>query len=197
MKTATLIGAPASSAATFWNILLKDDSFSTVRVLVRRPLDISHPKLPVVVLDFADLAAFKTGIAGSDAVFCAVGTTNAKVKGDKVAYRKVDYDIPVNAARFCAETGVRRVPAGVAGGRRQQGANFYHQAQRRGGRGGECPEHPVHRHLPAIHAAGPPQGVATYGIDRPGHFPTRSGSSFHRNTSPLSIRCGPRDDRGS
>ena len=59
----------------------------------------------MLVLDFADQAALKSSIAGSDAVFCAVGTTQKKVKGDKIAYRKVDYDIPVHAAQFCAETG--------------------------------------------------------------------------------------------
>ncbi len=38
-------------------------------------------------------------MAGADAVFCAVGTTNSKVQGDKELYKKVDYDIPVFAAK--------------------------------------------------------------------------------------------------
>ena len=39
-------------------------------------------------------------------VFSAVGTTQKKVKGDKNAYRKVDFDIPVNAAKAAAKFGV-------------------------------------------------------------------------------------------
>lgn len=56
------------------------------------------------LVNFDDPESVKLAIDGSDAVFCAIGTTQKKVGGDKVAYRKVDYDIPVNAARFCAET---------------------------------------------------------------------------------------------
>jgi hypothetical protein len=31
-----------------------------------------------------------------DCIFCCIGTTQEKVKEDKEAYRKVDYDIVVN-----------------------------------------------------------------------------------------------------
>jgi uncharacterized protein YbjT (DUF2867 family) len=58
-------------------------------------------------------------------VFCAVGTTNAKVKGDKAAYRKVDYDIPVNAARYCSETGVPAFLLVSSVGANAKGGNFY------------------------------------------------------------------------
>jgi uncharacterized protein YbjT (DUF2867 family) len=125
MKTATLIGASGLIGSHILDILLNDDSFAIVRVLVRRPITISHPKLQVIVNDFADKAAFKSGIAGSDAVFCAVGTTNKKVKGDKAAYRKVDYDIPVNAARYCSETGVPAFLLVSSVGANTKGGNFY------------------------------------------------------------------------
>jgi uncharacterized protein YbjT (DUF2867 family) len=92
---------------------------------VRRPVVFNHPKISVLVIDFADEAAFKAGIAGCDAVFCAVGTTNKKVKGDKTAYRKVDYDIPVNAARLCAETGCRQFLLVSSVGANSKGGNFY------------------------------------------------------------------------
>jgi uncharacterized protein YbjT (DUF2867 family) len=36
-------------------------------------------------------------------VFCSVGTTQKKVNGNQIEYRKVDYDIPVKAAKFCEE----------------------------------------------------------------------------------------------
>jgi uncharacterized protein YbjT (DUF2867 family) len=60
-----------------------------------------------------------------DAVFCAIGTTNKKVKGDKDAYRKVDYDIPVNAARYCAMLGCRVFVLVSSVGANSQSKNFY------------------------------------------------------------------------
>ena len=125
MHTATIIGSTGLIGGHLLNQLLQDDDIATVRALVRRSLKTSHPKLQVVVIDFSDLAAFKEGIRGSDAVFCAVGTTNKKVKGDKTAYRKVDYDIPVNAARFCAETGGKKILLVSSVGADSRSGNFY------------------------------------------------------------------------
>ena len=76
-----------------------------IRLVVRQPVEFNHPSVRTVVIDFSDNESFKSAIAGSDAIFCAVGTTQKKVKGDSAAYYKVDYDIPVNAAQFCEETG--------------------------------------------------------------------------------------------
>ncbi len=124
-KTAALIGATGLIGSHLLKCLQDDDDFKTIRVLVRRPVAINDPKVKVMVIDFADEAAFKAGIAGCDAVFCAVGTTNKKVKGDKAAYRKVDYDIPVNAARFCAETGCPQFLLVSSVGANSKGGNFY------------------------------------------------------------------------
>ncbi len=105
-KITTLIGSTGLIGSHILDQLLRDESIETVRILVRRPVDIRHPKLETRVIGFADLEAFREGIRGSESVLCAVGTTNARVKGDRAAYRRVDFDIPVNAAQFCAETGV-------------------------------------------------------------------------------------------
>ncbi len=99
-KTATLIGATGLIGAQILQQLLEDPYFSSINVLVRRPIDLAHPKVKVILLDFANEASYQAAIAGSDVVFCSVGTTLKQVNGDMVAYRKIDYDIPVNAAGF-------------------------------------------------------------------------------------------------
>lgn len=124
-KTAALIGATGLIGGHILELLQADDDFTTVRVIVRRPMDIKHPKIQVLVIDFEDESAFKAGIAGCDAVFVAVGTTQRKVKGDKAAYRKVDYDIPVNAARFCEESGCPNFLLVSSVGANAKGGNFY------------------------------------------------------------------------
>ena len=104
LKTATVIGATGLIGGHLVEQLQADETFANIRVIVRRPVRFSQRKVEVKLVNFADPESFKLAMEGSDVVFCAVGTTQAKVKGNKEAYRKVDYDIPVNAARFCAET---------------------------------------------------------------------------------------------
>jgi uncharacterized protein YbjT (DUF2867 family) len=124
-KTAALIGATGLIGNHLMDLLLNDKEFSEVRLLVRRPLPVSNPKAKVLVIDFEDETAFKNSINGCDAVFVAVGTTQRKVKGDKAAYRKVDYDIPVNAARFCEESGCQNFLMVSSVGANAKGGNFY------------------------------------------------------------------------
>lgn len=124
-QTAAIIGSTGLIGSHILDLLLNDKSFASIRLLVRRPVSITHPKVKVIVIDFEDDKAFKEGIAGCEAVFVAVGTTQKKVKGDKTAYRKVDYDIPVNAARFSAETGVKQFLLVSSVGADSHSNNFY------------------------------------------------------------------------
>jgi uncharacterized protein YbjT (DUF2867 family) len=123
--TATLIGATGLIGGYLLDELLKDDDFTTVRILVRRPVEFSHPKLEKKLVDFSDAESFRLGLEGSQLVFCAVGTTQKKVKGDKDAYRKVDYDIPVNAARFSKLCGCEVFVLVSSVGASKQSNNFY------------------------------------------------------------------------
>lgn len=122
---ATLIGATGLIGNYILEELLIDDFYHAVRVLIRRPLEFTHPKLEKKLLDFADAESFQLALAGSDVVFCAIGTTQKKVKGDKAAYRKVDYDIPVNAARFCKMTGCSTFILVSSVGANSKSNNFY------------------------------------------------------------------------
>ena len=105
-QTATLIGASGLIGSHLLQLLLKDSTYSTVKIIVRRPQLLRDSKLQEIVIDFEDKKALEQAIAGSAVVFSAVGTTQKKVKGDKNAYRKVDFDIPVNAAKAAAKFGV-------------------------------------------------------------------------------------------
>ena len=124
-KTAVLIGATGLIGSHLLNLLQDDDHYSEIRLLVRRPLLVSHPKLKVIVINFEDDRAFAKGIEGSDTVFIAVGTTQKKVKGDLNAYRKVDFDIPVNAAKFCTEAGCNSFLLVSSVGADSHSSNFY------------------------------------------------------------------------
>lgn len=123
--TATLIGATGLIGGHLLEKLLADDRFGTVRILLRRPLDLQHPKLEKKLVDFEDPESFRIALEGSDVIFCAVGTTQKKVKGDLTAYRKVDFDIPVNAARLGKLTGCETIVVVSSVGANSGSRNFY------------------------------------------------------------------------
>lgn len=124
-KTATVIGATGLIGGHLVDLLVNDPGFSTIRLLVRREVTYPDPGIEVRVVDFSDQESFRSGIAGSDVVFCAVGTTQKKVGGNRKEYRKVDYDIPVNAAKFCKETGCRVFLVVSSVGASSSSRNFY------------------------------------------------------------------------
>ncbi len=123
--TAAIIGATGLIGGHLAELLSKDEHFTTIRLITRRAPETVPAGAEVVVIDFDDQDAFRSAIAGSDAVFCAVGTTRKKVKGDMDAYRKVDHDIPVNAARHCSETGCRHYSLVSSVGASAKSSNFY------------------------------------------------------------------------
>ncbi len=106
--TATLIGATGLIGNYLLEEILNDPFYDTVRILIRRPLDINHPKLEKKIVDFNDSDSLLVALSNSDVVFCSIGSTMKKVKGDKEAYRKIDFDIPVHLARFCKMTGCEK-----------------------------------------------------------------------------------------
>lgn len=105
-QTVTLLGATGLVGSRLLKILLNDPLYSQVNVITRRATGVTHPKLNEVILDFSNLKAMDPYFAGNETVFCAIGTTNKKVEGDKHQYQKVDYDIQIHAAKAAAAAGV-------------------------------------------------------------------------------------------
>ena len=123
--TATLVGATGLIGSYLLEVLLNDPWFDTVRILIRRPMDITHAKLEKKIVDFNDSDSVLVALSNSDVAFCAIGSTMKKVKGDKDAYRKIDYDIPVNLARFCKMTGCEKFILVSSAGANFKSMNFY------------------------------------------------------------------------
>ena len=123
--TAVVLGATGMIGELLVQQLLADPGFSKVRILVRRPLQISHAKLEMVVTNFSNLNEYKNNIGAGDCIFCCIGTTMRQVKGDKVLYRSIDYDIPVNAAKFGKAAGFTSYLLVSAVGANASASNFY------------------------------------------------------------------------
>ena len=123
--TATLVGATGLIGSYLLKELLNEPYFDTVRILIRRPIDITHPKLEKKIVDFNDSDSLLVAVSNSDVLFCAIGSTMKKVKGDKEAYRKIDFDIPVKLARFCKMTGCEHFILVSSAGANSKSDNFY------------------------------------------------------------------------
>jgi uncharacterized protein YbjT (DUF2867 family) len=126
-QTAVVIGASGLIGSHILKLLLEDKRFDKVRVLVRKPIDVQHSKLEQQVVNFGDVEDFKQKLGRGHSIFCAVGTTQQKVKGNKEAYRKVDYDIPVNAARIGYAAGFTNYLLVSSVGANASAKNFYLQ----------------------------------------------------------------------
>ncbi len=124
-KIATVIGATGLVGGELLGLLLDDDYFQKVRILVRRPVTINHPKLEKKLVDFTDADSLLVDLDESDTVFCAIGTTFKKVKGEKDAYRKIDYDIPVHIAQYCKIMNCPNYILVSAVGADRKSSNFY------------------------------------------------------------------------
>lgn len=124
-QTAVVLGASGLVGSHVVQKLLADDSFTTVRVLIRKPLLLQHPKLEQQIVDFSNYENYKIKLGKGDCIFCCIGTTKANVKGDETEYRKIDFDIPVNAARFSSEAGFQQYLLVSAMGANSKAHIFY------------------------------------------------------------------------
>jgi uncharacterized protein YbjT (DUF2867 family) len=126
-KTAVVLGATGLIGQHLVQELLQNEFFSRVRLLVRKPLTINHPKLDIQIVNFNDEKDIAARIDIGDVIFCCVGTTRKKVKGNKTEYRKVDYDIPIITARLGVQHGFSQFLMVSAIGANPVAANFYLQ----------------------------------------------------------------------
>ena len=122
---AILIGATGLIGGLLLDKLLKDPVFSKIKLISRRPAGIQHNKLEEVIIHFDDEASFRKEITHADLLFSCVGTTQKQVKGDNDAYRKIDFDIPVHAARYCAAQNISKFLLVSSVGANAASSNFY------------------------------------------------------------------------
>ena len=102
---ALVIGATGAVGKDLVKLLLEDDAFGSVTLLVRRPVDVQSPKLTVHIVDF-DRPEEWSNLVKGDVLFSCLGTT-IKAAGSQDAQWKVDYTYQYETARAARENGVR------------------------------------------------------------------------------------------
>ena len=102
--TAIVIGATGLVGSSLVQLLLEDDRFLAVKVLVRRSTGIRHLKLQEHIINFDHPAQWKHLVKG-DVLFSALGTT-LKSAGSKEAQYKIDHTYQFNVAKAASENSV-------------------------------------------------------------------------------------------
>ena len=107
MKSAILFGASGLVGSNLLAQLLEHPAYDKITIIVRKALPIQHPKLRMIIGDYAALSGLKDQIR-ADEVFISLGTTKKKTP-DQNEYYRIDHDYPVLAASLAKENGARSV----------------------------------------------------------------------------------------
>lgn len=103
-KTAIILGATGLTGSILLKKLLNDNRYEIIKLFSRKKIDGLPSKVKQFVGDILDLENFKQDFT-ADEVFCCIGTT-AKKTPDKTLYKKIDFGIPVTAAKLSKANGI-------------------------------------------------------------------------------------------
>ncbi|WP_432714824.1 NAD(P)H-binding protein [Pedobacter sp.] len=122
-KKAILLGASGLIGSALLQQLLLNDNYTQVLVVVRKTLNIQHPKLKQLQVDFDHLDQYAAEIRG-DVVFCCLGTTKQKTP-DREQYKKIDYKYPLDAGWIAYTNGATQYHLVSALGANPKSGIFY------------------------------------------------------------------------
>lgn len=120
---AIIIGATGSTGKNLVQELIKDDQYESVRIFVRRPTGILHPKLIEQVIDFSSIEKYQNDITG-DVLFSCLGTT-IKDAGSKEEQRRIDLEIPLLFATLAKQNNIKSLVLVSAVGASIKSSFFY------------------------------------------------------------------------
>ena len=123
-RVVALAGATGLVGQAVLEGLLADESVAAVHALVRRGPGVEHPKLTPHVVDFTALPK----LPPLDEVYLAVGTT-IKAAGSQPAFRAVDFDANLAAARAALAAGARCAGLVSAMGANAKSRIFYNRVK--------------------------------------------------------------------
>ncbi|MCV9933692.1 oxidoreductase [Flavobacterium sp. LS1R47] len=107
MKKAIIYGASGLVGSYILENLLSNTNYEQIIIVVRKELNLQHPKLKTLIGDFHSLNKLVKDIQ-TDEIYIALGTTQKKTP-DQKTYYQIDHDYPVLAAKLAKENGTKSV----------------------------------------------------------------------------------------
>lgn len=122
-RNAVLLGGSGLVGGYCLHELLAEPVYTRVCLLNRRDLKVGlYPKLVQKIVDFDELKA--EDFSGACDIFCALGTTIRKA-GSQAAFRRVDFEYPLAAARLARQAGAEQFVLVSSVGADPASKNFY------------------------------------------------------------------------
>jgi uncharacterized protein YbjT (DUF2867 family) len=103
---AIIAGASGLIGSSLLTILLNENAYDEVTVLVRKTTGIIHAKLTEIIVDFDKLDDFALDINGY-ALFCCIGTTKSKTP-NLTDYYNIEHNYPVTLGQLALKNGVKQ-----------------------------------------------------------------------------------------
>ncbi|MEH6764326.1 MAG: NAD(P)H-binding protein [Aequorivita antarctica] len=126
-KTAIILGATGLTGGILLEKLLKDPSFEKIKLFSRSSAENNSSRIDEHLINMFQLEdhseAFK-----ADVIFCCIGTTKANTP-DKETYKKIDYGIPVTAAKLAKQNGIKTFIVISAMGADADSSIFYNKTK--------------------------------------------------------------------
>lgn len=126
-KTAIILGATGLTGSLLLKKLLKDPAFEKIILFARSSAGENSPKIEEHLIDMFQLEKYSQAFK-ADVVFCCIGTTKAKTP-DKETYKKIDYGIPVTAAKLAKQNGIETFIVISAMGADENSGIFYNKTK--------------------------------------------------------------------
>ncbi len=104
MKTALVAGSTGLTGKALVKLLIENPEYHQVFLLVRQHSKVTDKKIREHLVDFNKLAENLKTMPKVDDVFCCLGTTMKKA-GSREAFRKVDYEYPLELAKWASNAG--------------------------------------------------------------------------------------------
>ena len=127
MATALVAGTTGLIGNLLLDRLVEDGYYNKIIALSRKPLGRQHQRLINLVVDFDKLEA-NPGDLRTEDVFCCLGTT-IRQAGSQAAFRKVDFDYPLQLARITKGLGAKQFLIVTALGSDKESSIFYNRVK--------------------------------------------------------------------
>lgn len=126
-KTAIILGATGLTGSILLKKLMNDQRYETIKLFSRKKIEGLPKKVTQYIGDVLTLQNFKEEFK-ADEVFCCIGTT-AKKTPNKETYKKIDFGIPVTAAKLSKENNINTFLVISALGANEKSAVFYNKTK--------------------------------------------------------------------
>ncbi|MDD4994231.1 MAG: NAD-dependent epimerase/dehydratase family protein [Paludibacter sp.] len=107
MKKAIIFGASGFVGSHLLDELLNNPIYTEITIVVRKPVNINHPKLKTLIGDFTSMPKLIEDVI-VDEIFIALGAIQNSKQSSNEFYQ-IDHDYPVIAAKTAKQNGAKSV----------------------------------------------------------------------------------------